>query len=508
MARQQHRRSRSGERRGRTTSRDAVERSGANGISPARYPVSEAPDSIFERLFHLSARGSNVGTEVRAGLTTFMVMSYIIVVNAVIITGGAQIAGQNVTFPAVVTSTCLVAGLMCAAMGLWANLPFALAPGMGLNAVVAYQLMVGAHYTFAEAMGVIVLEGLIITLLVLTGLRQAVLRALPVPLKLAIGAGIGLFLFAIGAYEAGFFVVPLGATQGGTIQPPTAGALGSFLAPSTAFAVFGLLVTALLMNLRVPGALLIGILVTTVVGVVVHLVFGVQLSVIPGKLELPAQIVSAPDLSNVGSGLYGLSFLTKGGAAATLAGLLATLSIMLSDFFDTAGTFTALGTEAGLVDDNGNLREHEYRAYLVDSVGALAGGALGSSSATTYIESGAGVAEGGRTGLTAVVVAIPFLLAMWLGNLFAIVPQEATAGALMIVGLLMLAATAAEIPWKDLSVGLPALFALMLMPLTWSITNGIGAGVILYTLLHVRSAALPLWIVSAVFVVYFAIGTH
>jgi AGZA family xanthine/uracil permease-like MFS transporter len=181
---------------------------------------------------------------------------------------------------------------------------------------------------------------------------------------------------------------------------------------------------------------------------------------------------------------------------------------MLSDFFDTAGTFTALGTEAGLVDDNGNLREHENRAYLVDSLGAMAGGILGSSSATTFIESGAGVAEGGRTGLTTVVVAIPFLLAMWLGNVFAIVPQEATAGALMIVGLLMIAATAAEIPWKELAVGLPALFALMLMPLTWSITNGIGAGVILYTLLHVRTATLPLWIVSLVFVVYFVVGTH
>jgi AGZA family xanthine/uracil permease-like MFS transporter len=508
MPRQDNRRSRSRDRQRGAAAREAADRGRANGRGASPPPQIAVPDSTLERIFHLTARGTDVPTEVRAGLTTFMVMSYIIVVNAVIITGGAQIAGQNVTFPSVVTSTCLVAGIMCAAMGLWANLPFALAPGMGLNAVVAYQLMVGARYTFAEAMGVIVLEGIIITILVLTGLRQAVVRSLPVPLKLAIGAGIGLFLFAIGAYEAGFFVVPIGATQGGTVQPPTAGALGNFMAPSTIFAIFGLIVTAILMHLRVQGALLIGILATTVVGIIVHLAMGVQLSVIPGKLELPQQIFSVPDLSNVGSGLFGLSFLTRGGGDALLAGLLATLSIMLSDFFDTAGTFTALGTEAGLVDDNGNLREHEDRAYLVDSVGAALGGAAGSSSATTYIESGAGIAEGGRTGLTAVVVAVPFFLAMWLGNLFAIVPPEATAGALMIVGLLMIAATAAEIPWKDLSVGLPALFALMLMPLTWSITNGIGAGVILYTLLHARSATLPLWIVSAAFVVYFVIGTH
>ncbi len=464
-------------------------------------------DSLMERLFSLSARGTNVGTEVRAGLTTFMVMSYIIILNAVIISGGAQIAGQNVSFAALVTSTCLVAGIMCAAMGFYANLPFAMAPGMGLNAVVAFQLMVGMQYTFAEAMGVIVLEGIIITLLVLTGLRQAVLRALPVPLKLAIGAGIGLFLFAIGAYAAGLFVVPLGATQGGTVPPPTAGALGNFTAAPTLYAIFGLVLTAILMRLHVTGALLIGILVTTVVGLIVHLGTGTALSVIPGKLELPTQVFGAPDLSNVGSGIMGLSFLTRG-ADLLLAGLLATLSIMLSDFFDTAGTFTALGTEAGLIDDDGNLRESENKAYLVDSLGAVAGGVLGSSSATTYIESGAGIAEGGRTGLTAVVVAIPFFLAMWLGNLFAIVPPEATAGALMIVGLLMIAATAAEIPWKSLDVGVPAIFTLMLMPLTWSITNGIGAGVILYTILHARSATIPLWICSIAFVVYFVVGTH
>jgi AGZA family xanthine/uracil permease-like MFS transporter len=463
---------------------------------------------MLERLFSLSARGTNVGTEVRAGLTTFMVMSYIIVVNAGIISDGARIAGQNVTFGSLVTSTCLVAGLMCAAMGLYANLPFAIAPGMGLNAVVAFQLMVGMQYTFAEAMGVIFLEGIIITILVLTGLRQTIIRALPVALKLAIGAGIGLFLFAIGAYQAGLFVVPLGATQGGTVPPPTAGALGNFTSPPTLFAIFGLILTAILMHLRVKGGLLLGILLTTVVGLVVHLWLQVPLSVAPDKLQLPSQIVSAPELQNLGSGVVGLSFLTRGGGAVLLAGLLATLSIMLSDFFDTAGTFTALGTEAGLVDDDGNLRENEDRAYLVDSLGAAAGGAVGSSSATTFIESGAGIAEGGRTGLTAVVVAIPFFLAMWFGNVFAIVPPEATAGALMIVGLLMIAATATEIPWKDLSVGLPALFALMLMPLTWSITNGIGAGVILYTLLHARSAALPLWIVSIAFVVYFVIGTH
>jgi AGZA family xanthine/uracil permease-like MFS transporter len=468
--------------------------------------VAARRGAFLERQFGLAERGTDVGTEVRAGLTTFFVMSYVIVVNAVVITSGATIAGQDVAFPAVVTATCLVAGLLTLAMGLWANLPFALAPGMGLNAVVAFQLMVGLGYTFAEAMGVILLEGIIITILVLTGLRRKVLRALPVSLKQGIGAGIGLFLFAIGAYQAGLYVVPLAGTQGGTVAPPTAGALGNFTTPPVLYAVFGLVLTAFLLHRRVKGGLLLGILLTTLVGLIVHLALRVPLSVIPGKLELPAQLVAVPDLRYLGIGLGGLSFLAKGGGALLLAGLLATLSLMLSDFFDTAGTFTALGVEAGLADEQGNLRANEDRAYLVDSLGALIGGLAGSSSATTYIESGAGVAEGGRTGLTAVVCAIPFFLAMWLANLFAIVPQEATAGALMIVGLLMLAAVGSEIPWREFSLGLPALFTVMLMPLTWSITNGIGAGLILYTLLHARTAGPILWLVSAAFAVYFALG--
>jgi AGZA family xanthine/uracil permease-like MFS transporter len=474
----------------------------AMAVEPA---VSQA--SALERRFRLSERATDVGTEVRAGLTTFMVMSYIIVVNAVVLTTGTRIAGQDVSFAAIVTSTCLVAGVISLAMGLVANVPFALAPGMGINAVVAFQLIVGMGYTFAEAMGVILLEGIVITILVLTGLRRRVLHAIPVALKQAIGAGIGLFLFAIGAYEAGLFLVPLGATQGGTVPPPTAGALGNFTSPPVLLALFGLVLTAALLRQGVKGAMLIGILITTAVGLALHLSLGVSLSVVPGKLELPTQPLSAPDLRLLGIGVGGLSFLTKGGGALLLVGLLATLSIMLSDFFDTAGTFTALGAEAGLTDEHGNLRDSETEAYLVDSLGAAAGGLLGSSSATTYIESGAGIAEGGRTGLTAVVAAIPFFLAMWLANVFAIVPQEATAGALMIVGLLMLAAVGNQIPWKDFSLGLPALFTVMLMPLTWSITNGIGAGVILYTLLHARWAGPVLWVASAAFAVYFILGT-
>jgi AGZA family xanthine/uracil permease-like MFS transporter len=328
-----------------------------------------------------------------------------------------------------------------------------------------------------------------------------------VALKLAIGAGIGLFIFAIGAYEAGFYTVPLGATQGGTVAPPTAGVLGNFTAAPVIYAVLGLLLTTYLMHARVKGAILIGILATTLIGVIVHLALRVPLSVVPGKLELAGSLLSAPDFRYVGIGVLGLGFLTKGGSGLILAGILAVLSIMLSDFFDTAGTFTALGSEASLVDDEGNLRENEDRAYVVDSLGALMGGVVGSSSATTYIESAAGIAEGGRTGLTSVVTAIPFVIAMVFANVFAIVPQEATAGALMVVGVLMLAAVGSEIPWRDFSLALPALFTLMLMPLTWSITNGIAGGVVLYTLLNWRHAGVVLWVLSVAFVLYVVLGT-
>jgi adenine/guanine/hypoxanthine permease len=372
---------------------------------------------------------------------------------------------------------------------------------------VAFQLMVGLKYTFAEAMGVIVLEGLIITILVLTGLRQMVLHSLPVALKLAIGAGIGLFIFAIGAYEAGLYTVPLGATQGGTVAPPTAGALGSFTSPTTIYAIVGLVLTAYLMHRRVKGAILIGILAITVVGVIVHLLTRAPLSVVPGKLELSGPLISAPDFRYVGIGLGGLSFLAKGGAGLILAGILATVSIMLSDFFDTAGTFTGLGSEAELVDEQGNLRENEGRAFVVDSLAAFMGGVVGSSSATTYIESAAGIAEGGRTGLTSVVTALPFVVAMVFASLFAIVPQEATAGALMVVGVLMLAAVGSEIPWRDFSQALPALFTVMLMPLTWSITNGIASGVVLYVLLNGRKANAVLWVLAAAFALYLIFGT-
>jgi AGZA family xanthine/uracil permease-like MFS transporter len=469
--------------------------------------VSGQPgEGWVERHFELAARGTTVATEVRAGLTTFVVMSYIIVLNAVILTTGTQIAGQNLPFPAVVTATCLVAGLMTLAMGLYANFPLALAPGMGLNSVVAFQLVAGQGLPWQAAMGVIFVEGVLITLLVLTGFREAVMHALPASMKLAIGGGIGLFLLAIGAYQGGLYRVPVTVGQTITQPPPTAGAIGNLASPPTVLALIGLAVTAWLMSRGVRGGLLFGILLTTAIGIVWHYALGTSVSTVPGKAVLPERWITAPDFSTIGAGLNFEAFARLG----LLAAILTVVTVMLSDFFDTMGTVVAIGKEAGLLDEQGRPPRLE-RILLVDSLAAAAGGLFGSSSATSYIESGAGVAEGGRTGLAAVATAIPFFLAMFVGNLIAVVPPEATAAALIVVGFYMMAAVGRDLPWDSIDEGLPALLTLTIMPLTWSITNGIGAGAIVYTfikLIRGRRAELHplLLLVTLAFVVYFLWG--
>jgi adenine/guanine/hypoxanthine permease len=472
----------------------------------AAVPGRRDGESWLERQFDLAARGATVATEVRAGLTTFMVMSYIIVLNAVILTTGTQIAGQNLPFPAVVTATCLVAGLMTLAMGLYANFPLAIAPGMGLNSVVAFQLVAGQGLPWPAAMGVIFVEGILITLLMLSGFREAVMQAMPASLKLAIGGGIGLFLLAIGAYEGGLYRVPVTVGQTVAQPPPTAGAIGNLASPPTVLALIGLALTAWLMSRGVRGGLLVGILATTVIGVLWHYALGANVSTVPGKAVLPERWITGPDFSTIGAGLNFEAFAPLG----LLAAILTVVTVMLSDFFDTMGTVVAIGKEANLLDEQGRPPRLE-RILLIDSLAAAVGGLFGSSSATSYIESGAGVAEGGRTGLTAVVASIPFFLAMFVGNVFAIVPPEATAAALIIVGFYMMAAVGRDLPWSSIDEGLPALLTLTIMPLTWSITNGIGAGVILYTFLKLvrgrRADLHPLMlVVSAAFVVYFLWG--
>jgi len=449
---------------------------------------------MLEQMFALRARGATVGTEILAGATTFMVMAYIIFVNPAILsfTGVPGLMGQGPGFAPTLAATCLVAGVMTALMGLVTNYPLAMASGMGLNAVVAFQLVAGLKLPWPAAMGVITLEGLVITVLVLTGFRTAVVDAIPLALKRAIGVGIGLFILFIGLYSGGL-------VKQGTGIPVTLGALTS---PSTLVAVVGIALTTALMALRFQGALLGGIILATTVAIGVNALTGGQAFPTPGMAVIPSKLVALPDFSTLGAGLNFSIFVRVGIVTAVMT----IFALMLSDFFDTIGTVIGVGGEGGWLDARGQLPRIN-RVLLVDSLGAVFGGVAAASSATTYIESAAGVAVGGRTGLTSLVIAGGFFLALFCSPLAAIVPPQATAGALIVVGYLM-CSIMREIPFGDFEEGFPALATIVAMPLTYSITNGIGTGMLLYAFIKIvrgkaQELSPTLLIVALAFLVYF-----
>jgi adenine/guanine/hypoxanthine permease len=465
----------------------------------ARPSPGSARTGGLDGYFHISERGSTVRTEVIAGFATWLTMAYILFVNPSILGALPDKDGVQLAFPQVLTVTALVAGVMTLAMGLWANYPFALAAGLGLNAFVAFTL-VGAHgLSWPEAMGVIVVEGLVIAALVLTGFREAVMDAIPMDLKRAIGIGIGLFIAFIGLVNAGIVIHPDAGTIV-TLNPDL-----TTLRILT-FAV-GLALTSALVALRMRGALLVGILATTVVAIVINEIWGggqVWAAVGPDTGRLPSSIFSTPDFALVGD--FSFNFFTVVGVGTALALIIA---VMLSDFFDTMGTVVGIAGEAGLLDRNGKLPGIN-RVLLVDSLAAAAGGAASASSNTTYIESAAGVSEGGRTGLTSVVVALLFFLALFFSSLAGVIPPEATAPVLVIVGYFMMTLVK-DINWADPGIGIPALLTMVVMPFTFSITNGVAAGFVSYTVIQVlrgRAADVHwlMYLVSGVFVWYFVYG--
>jgi AGZA family xanthine/uracil permease-like MFS transporter len=385
-------------------------------------------------------------------------------------------------------------------MGAYANYPFAIAAGLGLNAVVTFQLVGAYQLTWPEAMGIVVLEGLIILVLVLTKFRQAVMEAVPLPLKLAIGAGIGLFITVIGFVDAGF------VTSTNLPAPPLQLGTGNELRgwPILVFIV-GLLLIIFLYTRGVKGSLLIGILAATVLAVIVNEAFmdgeGFGTAANFGSI---ADIPDADNFSLIGDfSLFG-AFAQIG----VISTILAVFTLMLSDFFDTMGTVIGLGREANLLDSEGRLPDTD-KVLLVDSAAAALGGAFSSSSNTTFIESAAGIADGGRTGLTAIVVGVLFLSSIFLSPLAEIVPLQAAAPALVIVGFLMLSVVK-EIPWDDLELAIPAFLTIVIMPFTYSITNGIGAGFVTYVFIKLARGKAGevhpmMWIASVAFVLYFSI---
>ena len=469
---------------------------------------------MLDTYFKISQRGSTVGREVRGGIVTFFTMAYIVALNPLIIglakDGDGKFLGGDGSHPnlaLVAAATALVAGVLTILMGVVGNFPLAIATGLGLNTFVAVGI--ASKMTWADAMGLVVLEGLIITVLVLTGFRTAVFRAVPAQLKIAISVGIGLFIALIGLVDSGF----VRRTGSGPV-PVMLGDNGNLVGwPIIVFA-FGLILIIGLMVKKVKGALLIGIASATVLAIIIEtsLKIGPNFDGATGKVNpkgwglnvpaIPSKVVGTPDFSLIGH----FSLLGSFSRISAVAGILLVFTLLLSDFFDTVGTVTAIGHEAGLVDSKGDVPNVE-RILLVDSLAAAAGGAAGVSSNTSYIESASGVGEGARTGLASVVTGICFLLTTFLAPLVAVIPYEAATPALIIVGFLMMTQIKG-IDWSDYGIAIPAFLTIILMPFTYSISVGIGAGFVSHVLIRMiqgrRKEVHPLLLlVAGLFVIYF-----
>ena len=474
-------------------------------------PASTGPTGTLDRFFEISKRGSTIGTEIRGGLVTFVTMAYIVILNPIILSGKPDVAGDMLDFNAVGAATALTAGVMTILFGVVTRLPFGFAAGLGINAFVAFSVV--GQVTWPEAMALVMINGVVIVLLAATGLRKAIFDAVPFQLKIAITVGIGLFIAFIGFVNSGF------VTATGASSPPVGlGVNGSVATVPSLLFVITLLLTGILVALRIKGGMLIGLIGGTVLAVVVEAIWHIGARgvddegnvVNPGGWGLPVPAlngspVSVPDLSLIGA----VDFSFDLGKVSLVALVMIVFTLLFTNFFDAMGTMTGLAKEANLADDNGDFPRIKS-ALVVEGVGAIAGGATSSSSSTVFIESGAGIGEGARTGLANVVTGIVFLIAMFLTPLTSIVPTEIAAAALIIVGAMMMAQIR-HIDFGDFRVLLPVFLTVSVMPLTYSIANGIGAGFVSWVLIHAFSGKAKtisplLWVVGAGFLIFFARG--
>ncbi|MFK0257275.1 NCS2 family permease [Streptomyces sp. NPDC090445] len=473
----------------------------APATTPAAQPPAPGPQSGLDRFFKITERGSTVAREVRGGFATFFAMAYIIVLNPIILGSAKDMYGHQLDGGQLVTATVLTAAFTTLLMGVIGNVPIALAAGLGVNTVVALQL--APRMSWPDAMGMVVLAGFVVMLLVATGLRERVMNAVPLGLRKGIAIGIGLFIMLIGLVDSGFVTrIPDAAHTTVPLQLGTGGQLHGW--PVLVFAV-GVLLTLALLIRKVPGAILISIVAMTVVAAVVQAVLKLPAAgwglTVP---EWPGNPVAAPDFGLVGQ----VSLFGGFGKVGLLTGCLFVFTVLLSCFFDAMGTILGVGDEAKLIEKDGTFPGIN-KVLLVDGLAVASGGATSSSATTCFVESTAGVGEGARTGLANVVTGGLFAVALFLTPLATMVPSQAATPALVAVGFLILAGSVKDIDWSDFTIAVPAFLAMVMMPFTYSITNGIGIGFIAFSALRLatgrgREVPAAMYAVSAVFLFYYA----
>ncbi|GGK13719.1 MFS transporter [Streptomyces camponoticapitis] len=462
-------------------------------------PDTAAAPVAIDRFFKISERGSTVAREVRGGFATFFAMAYIIVLNPIILSSARDIHGHQLDNGQLVTATVLTAAFATLLMGVIGNVPIALAAGLGVNTVVALQL--APRMSWADAMGMVVLAGFLVMLLVATGLRERVMNAVPASLRKGIAIGIGLFILLIGLVDSGFVTrIPDAAHTTVPLQLGSDGHLNGW--PVLVFALGTLLTLGLIIR-KVPGAILISIVAMTGVALVVEAVADVPTWGLTTP-KWPGNPVAGPDFGLVGD----FSLFGGFGKVGIVTGVLFVFTVLLSTFFDAMGTILGVGDEAKLMDEKGRLPGIN-RVLFVDGIAVASGGATSSSATTCFVESTAGVGEGARTGLASVVTGALFGLALFLTPIATMVPSQAATPALVAVGFLILAGSIRDIDWSDYTLAVPAFLAMVTMPFTYSITNGIGIGFITFSLLRLvagrgREVPTAMYIVSAVFVFYYA----
>ncbi|MEU6552975.1 NCS2 family permease [Streptomyces sp. NPDC046915] len=471
--------------------------------APAKVPAPEQPGNApaygaIDRFFRISERGSTLSREVRGGFATFFAMAYIIVLNPIILGSAKDMYGHQLDHGQLVTATAVTAAFTTLLMGVIGNVPIALAAGLGVNSVVALQL--APRMSWPDAMGMVVLAGLVVMLLVATGLRERVMNAVPYSLRKAISIGIGLFIMLIGLVDSGFVTRIPDVAQ--TTVPLQLGATGHLNGWPVLVFILGTLLTLALIVRKVSGAILISIVSMTVLGLIINAVTHVPTWGLTTP-KWPGNPVGTPDFGLIGQ----VSLFGGFGKVGALTGILFVFTVLLSCFFDAMGTIMGVSDEAKLTDAQGQMPGIN-KVLFVDGIAVAAGGASSSSATTCFVESTAGVGEGARTGLANIVTGGLFAIALFLTPVATMVPSQAATPALIAVGFLILAGSVKEIDWSDYTLAMPAFVTMVMMPFTYSITNGIGMGFITFVVLRLaagrgREIPVPMYVVSAVFAFYY-----